>query len=105
MNIRFSKKDIESMKKSARPPVQRKVLHLDQEHDVIYFAVNEEDRNSLEQSVQPNGEKEIQKVEEKKSAYMKRNRNNLFSQKTVDTNNQDELSQNKTIPKKRSCRK
>jgi len=37
----FSAEDLAALKKSARAPSKRKISHMDQEKDVIYFKVEE----------------------------------------------------------------
>ena len=41
----FSKKDLEQLKKSASPMSHRKPIHIDEEHDIVYFST-EEDKNN-----------------------------------------------------------
>jgi len=43
--FKFSEKDLEQLEKSARPMSQRKPIHIDEEHDVVYFST-EEDKNN-----------------------------------------------------------
>ncbi len=67
----FSEKDLEDLKKSARPASKKRPIHLDQDRDVAYFSVDSSDDSSENPKTQKTNNASTRNQANKKVDYSK----------------------------------